>query len=137
MPGMAHRALPLPVTEREAIIMPAANMTCPRRCEEPVRNYQRLPVPEALVLYLPPDFIERRILYVFRKLSITHHSGYVQILDDYDIRLAVADDALAHLVDCILPDVGDPLMKQCYFMSELLPVAGPLPLFRKELLLVL
>ena len=65
---------------------------------------------------------------MLRKPAVPHHSGYIQILDGYGIRLAVADDAFRHLMDCILPDVGDLLMKHRHLMFEFLPVVGALAL---------
>ena len=53
---------------------------------------------------------------------VLHHPGNIQVFNDYDICLAVADYPFRHLVDAVLPDVGDLLMKHCYLMFELLPV---------------
>ena len=132
MSGMAHGALPLSVTKREPVVVPATVAACPRRCEEPVCHDQRLPVPEALVSKLPSHLKEGRVLYVLRELVVPHHSGHVQILDDYDVRLAVADHPLRHLVYAVLPDVGYLLMKHRHLMFELLPVVGALLLFRQH-----
>ena len=81
---------------------------------------------------------------MLREFMVPHHPGYVQILDDYHVRLAVADDPLRHLVYRILPGVGHLLMEHCYLMFELLPVLRtlllscqhPLEMFQPFLMLL-
>ena len=68
------------------------------------------------------------------KLSVFHHTRYIQILSYNHVYLAVTDYLLCHLMYRILPYVCYLFMKRCYLLLELPPVIRPLLLFGEKTL---
>ena len=107
--------------------------------EEAVYRDHLLPIPRRLVLQLPPELTPRCVCDGLGQSVVSDHVFRGQILNADHVVLA--DDFRGHLVEHILPLVGDVLMQPCHLKPSLFPAvallcfSGELPLEAPQFLL--
>ena len=123
--GSASRAYPIPNAEAfYSGIFCSAAVTSLRGREESINNDDFFPVPQRLVGELPADFTPRDTHDAFCQLMVLDHVLHREILYADDI--VFSNEPRRHLVEGILPLVGNFLMESSNTHPCLLAVLAPL-----------
>lgn len=116
------RTRPLPVFQRQLLVLPSTDEAQARARIPPIGNHQPGAVALHLVLHLPADHPKAHVAERPSELVVCQHPLDVQILDHY--RLVFAAEPGRELVDEIRSDIGNAGMEPRQCRSGLFAIVG-------------